>query len=228
MVLSDWFAVSCRSTKGSNYKEGLTPVLSLLTEGSRCHREIRRYIKTQVMLQTNQNTGNTRLQHLTRIICNIAKLLHIVGTSSTEGCEEQARGGHHCQKQAGPPHDTRGHGREADSSRVPVCSLQRERWVSNTRRNPTARRSTRETVAVTLTAGFTEISISLNVWRLLSVDNLLKYTGYGNAAGLLVARGLLAGGRGETQYSDDEDSDTDEYKSAKPLWVTQYASNGLF
>lgn len=52
-----------------------------------------------------------------------------------------------------------------------------------------------------------------------AVDNLLKYTGYGNAAGLLVARGLLAGGRGETQYSEDEDSDTEEYKSAKPLYV---------
>lgn len=55
------------------------------------------------------------------------------------------------------------------------------------------------------------------LWRRLVVDNLLKYTGYGNAAGLLVARGLLAGGRGETQYSEDEDSDTEEYKSAKPL-----------
>lgn len=54
---------------------------------------------------------------------------------------------------------------------------------------------------------------------LSAVDSLLKYTGYGNAAGLLMARGLLAGGRGETQYSDDEDSDTDEYKSAKPLLV---------
>ncbi|KAG2459796.1 RIC8B protein, partial [Polypterus senegalus] len=50
-----------------------------------------------------------------------------------------------------------------------------------------------------------------------SVDNLLKYTGYGNAAGLLAARGLLAGGRGDGQYSEDEDSDTEEYKSAKPF-----------
>ncbi|OXB69298.1 hypothetical protein ASZ78_015698 [Callipepla squamata] len=48
------------------------------------------------------------------------------------------------------------------------------------------------------------------------VDSLLKYTGYGNAAGLLAARGLLAGGRGEHWYSDDEDTDTEEYKSAKP------------
>lgn len=52
------------------------------------------------------------------------------------------------------------------------------------------------------------------------MDNLLKYTGYGNAAGLLLARGLLAGGRGETQYSEDEDSDTEEYKSAKPLYAS--------
>ena len=41
----------------------------------------------------------------------------------------------------------------------------------------------------------------------------MKYTGYGNAAGLLALRGLLAGGQGETIYSDtDSDSDTEEYK----------------
>ncbi|XP_059834568.1 synembryn-B isoform X1 [Hypanus sabinus] len=48
-----------------------------------------------------------------------------------------------------------------------------------------------------------------------SVDCLLKYTGYGNAAGLLAAHGLLAGGRGSGVYSDDEDTDTEEYKSVK-------------
>uniref|UniRef100_A0A6I8RIU9 Synembryn n=1 Tax=Xenopus tropicalis TaxID=8364 RepID=A0A6I8RIU9_XENTR len=48
------------------------------------------------------------------------------------------------------------------------------------------------------------------------VDSLLKYTGYGNAAGLLAARGLLAGGRGDRWYSDDEDTDTEEYLLAKP------------
>lgn len=47
---------------------------------------------------------------------------------------------------------------------------------------------------------------------------MLKYTGYGNAAGLLAARGLLAGGRGDHWYSDDEDTDTEEYKSAKPKY----------
>ena len=44
----------------------------------------------------------------------------------------------------------------------------------------------------------------------------MKYTGYGNAAGLLQLRGLLAGGQGETVYSDtDSDSDTEEYKEVK-------------
>ncbi|KAF6105949.1 RIC8 guanine nucleotide exchange factor A [Phyllostomus discolor] len=48
-----------------------------------------------------------------------------------------------------------------------------------------------------------------------SVPRFIKYTGYGNAAGLLAARGLLAGGRPEGQYSEDEDTDTEEYKEAK-------------
>lgn len=34
-----------------------------------------------------------------------------------------------------------------------------------------------------------------------------------------MARGLLTGGRGETEYSEDEDSDTEEYKSVKHLCV---------
>ena len=37
-----------RSKQATNYKEGLTPVLTLLTEGARHHRHIRRYIKAQV------------------------------------------------------------------------------------------------------------------------------------------------------------------------------------
>ncbi|XP_031517936.1 synembryn-A isoform X1 [Papio anubis] len=48
-----------------------------------------------------------------------------------------------------------------------------------------------------------------------SVPRFIKYTGYGNAAGLLAARGLMAGGRPEGRYSEDEDTDTDEYKEAK-------------
>ncbi|XP_007947503.1 synembryn-A [Orycteropus afer afer] len=48
-----------------------------------------------------------------------------------------------------------------------------------------------------------------------SVPRFIKYTGYGNAAGLLAARGLMAGGRASGQYSEDEDTDTEEYKEAK-------------
>ncbi|KAM7413822.1 hypothetical protein PAMA_018895 [Pampus argenteus] len=48
-----------------------------------------------------------------------------------------------------------------------------------------------------------------------SVSRFIKYTGYGNAAGLLAARGLLRGGRGSGIYSEDEDSETEEYREAR-------------
>lgn len=49
-----------------------------------------------------------------------------------------------------------------------------------------------------------------------SVGRLIKYTGYGNAAGLLARRGLMMGGRRSDQYSSEsEDSDTDEYLQFK-------------
>lgn len=133
-----------RIDKGSNYKEGLTPVLSLLTEGSRHHREIRRYIKAQVL--------------------------------------------------------------------PPLKDVKIRPEIGTTIRNKLVRLMTHVDMGVKQTA-----AEFLFVLCKESVDNLLKYTGYGNAAGLLVARGLLAGGRGETQYSEDEDSDTEEYKSAKPF-----------
>ncbi|XP_056242727.1 synembryn-B isoform X3 [Seriola aureovittata] len=124
--------------QGSNYKEGLTPVLSLLTEGSRHHREIRRYIKAQVL--------------------------------------------------------------------PPLTDVKIRPEIGTTIRNKLVRLMTHVDMGVKQTA-----AEFLFVLCKESVDNLLKYTGYGNAAGLLVARGLLGGGRGETQYSEDEDSDTEEY-----------------
>jgi hypothetical protein len=52
---------------------------------------------------------------------------------------------------------------------------------------------------------------------------MVKYTGYGNAAGFLAKRGALLGFGGNShlssaaQYSSDsEDSDTDEYRNLKP------------
>ncbi|CAL8263279.1 unnamed protein product [Merluccius merluccius] len=50
-----------------------------------------------------------------------------------------------------------------------------------------------------------------------SVSRFIKYTGYGNAAGLLAARGLLRGVGESGIYSDDEDSETEEYREAKAL-----------
>nr|XP_040032109.1 synembryn-A-like [Gasterosteus aculeatus aculeatus] len=54
-----------------------------------------------------------------------------------------------------------------------------------------------------------------------NVSRFVKYTGYGNAAGLLATRGLLGGGQGPgasgsaAQYSSDSDSDTEEYRQVK-------------
>ncbi|XP_029010681.1 synembryn-A isoform X2 [Betta splendens] len=48
-----------------------------------------------------------------------------------------------------------------------------------------------------------------------NVSRFIKYTGYGNAAGLLAARGLLRVGKDLGNYSDDEESETEEYKEAK-------------
>lgn len=47
-----------------------------------------------------------------------------------------------------------------------------------------------------------------------AVSRMVKYTGYGNCAGLLANRGLMLGGRGNKGHysSESEDSDTEEYK----------------
>ena len=44
-----------------------------------------------------------------------------------------------------------------------------------------------------------------------NVGRLIKHTGYGNAAGLLARRGLMAGGGSSGDFSEDEESDTEEY-----------------
>ncbi|CAK1551698.1 unnamed protein product [Leptosia nina] len=49
------------------------------------------------------------------------------------------------------------------------------------------------------------------------VGRMVKYTGFGNAAGHLAQKGLMCGGRGPIQYSSSsEDSDTEEYLEAQP------------
>ncbi len=49
-----------------------------------------------------------------------------------------------------------------------------------------------------------------------NVDRLVKYTGYGNAAGLLASRGLMGGKKAAPTgdySSDDSDSETEEYNA---------------
>uniref|UniRef100_A0A7M4FKT2 Synembryn n=1 Tax=Crocodylus porosus TaxID=8502 RepID=A0A7M4FKT2_CROPO len=132
-----------RIDKGTSYRESLTPVLSLLTECCRVHRNIRKFLKAQVL--------------------------------------------------------------------PPLRDVTNRPEVGTTVRNKLVRLMTHVDLGVKQLAA--EFLFVLCKER---VDSLLKYTGYGNAAGLLAARGLLAGGRGDHWYSDDEDTDTEEYKSAKP------------
>nr|XP_022901734.1 synembryn [Onthophagus taurus] len=51
-----------------------------------------------------------------------------------------------------------------------------------------------------------------------NVNRMIKYTGYGNAAGMFASRGLMLGGNTENSNnysSDSSDSDTDEYNQLK-------------
>lgn len=51
-----------------------------------------------------------------------------------------------------------------------------------------------------------------------NVNRLIKYTGYGNAAGLLASRGLMGNVQPQSSgdySSDDEDSETEEYAMDK-------------
>jgi len=52
-----------------------------------------------------------------------------------------------------------------------------------------------------------------------SVGRFVKYTGYGNAAGLLAQRGLMCGGHGAVYSSESEDSETEEYSHLKDKYV---------
>uniref|UniRef100_A0A8C2ABC5 Synembryn n=1 Tax=Cyprinus carpio TaxID=7962 RepID=A0A8C2ABC5_CYPCA len=133
-----------RMDRGHKMKEKLAPVLNLLTESSKAHRETRHYLRQQILpplrdVEMRPEQGNTLRSKLVRLMTHVdtdikqcaAELLFVL-------CKE-------------------------------------------------------------------------------NVSRFVKYTGYGNAAGLLAARGLL-NGRGpspQPQYSSDSDSDTEEYRQAK-------------
>ncbi|MEQ2276558.1 hypothetical protein XENORESO_015048 [Xenotaenia resolanae] len=136
-----------RLEAGDRVKEKLTPILNLLTESCRAHRETRLYIRKHILpplrdLSQRPEEGDMVKSRLVRLMTHLdTDLKHCAADLLFVLCKENVR-------------------------------------------------------------------------------RFVKYTGYGNAAGLLATRGLL-GGQGarssisEAQYSSDSDSDTEEYRQVK-------------
>uniref|UniRef100_A0A3B4ZXA2 Synembryn n=1 Tax=Stegastes partitus TaxID=144197 RepID=A0A3B4ZXA2_9TELE len=137
-----------RLTRGQKLKEKLTPVLNLLTESSRVHRETRHYLRQKILPPLRDVA--IRPEQDVSLRGQLVRLMTHVDTDVK-----------HCAAEL-------------------LFVLCKE-----------------------------------------NVSRFVKYTGYGNAAGLLAARGLLNGRRGSgdsqyaAQYSSDSDSDTEEYREAK-------------
>ncbi|XP_071761311.1 chaperone Ric-8A [Centroberyx gerrardi] len=137
-----------RLDRGQKLKEKLTPVLNLLTESCRVHRETRHYLRQQILPPLRDFA--LRPEQDTTLRGRLVRLMTHVDTDVK-----------HCAAEL-------------------LFVLCKE-----------------------------------------NVSRFVKYTGYGNAAGLLASRGLLGGRRnsGHTQYpprySSDSDSDTEEYREAK-------------
>ncbi|XP_070704640.1 chaperone Ric-8A [Pempheris klunzingeri] len=137
-----------RLNKGQKLKEKLTPVLNLLTESSRVHRETRHYLRQKILPPLRDFA--IRPEQDTTLRGQLVRLMTHVDTDVK-----------HCAAEL-------------------LFVLCKE-----------------------------------------NVSRFVKYTGYGNAAGLLAARGLLNGRRNSvdsqyvSHYSSDSDSDTEEYREAK-------------
>lgn len=136
-----------RLESGDKVKEKLTPVLNLLTESCRAHRETRQYVRRHILpplrdVSHRPEEGSTVKSRLIRLMTHLdTDLKHCAADLIFVLCKENVR-------------------------------------------------------------------------------RFVKYTGYGNAAGLLATRGLLGGQtsmtlRSDTQYSSDSDSDTEEYLQVK-------------
>ncbi|XP_062840822.1 synembryn-A [Trichomycterus rosablanca] len=130
--------------RGHKLKERLTPVLNLLTESCRAHKETRHYLRQQILpplrdVALRPEQGDALRNKLVRLMTHVdTELKHCAAELLFVLCKE-------------------------------------------------------------------------------NVSRFVKYTGYGNAAGLLAARGLLCGRSSspQPQYSSDSDSDTEEYRQAK-------------
>ncbi|XP_029382887.1 synembryn-A-like isoform X2 [Echeneis naucrates] len=136
-----------RLESGEKVKEKLTPILNLLTESCRAHRETRHYIRKHILpplrdVSHRPEEGSTVKSRLIRLMTHLdTDLKYCAADLIFVLCKENVR-------------------------------------------------------------------------------RFVKYTGYGNAAGLLATRGLL-GGQGprtnssDALYSSDSDSDTEEYRQVK-------------
>lgn len=136
-----------RLEQGEKVKEKLTPILNLLTESCRAHRETRKYLRNQILpplrdVSQRPEEGSTVKSRLVRLMTHLdTDLKHCAADLIFVLCKENVR-------------------------------------------------------------------------------RFVKYTGYGNAAGLLATRGLLGGqctpsSSGTAQFSSDSDSDTEEYRQLK-------------
>uniref|UniRef100_A0A671PDX5 Synembryn n=1 Tax=Sinocyclocheilus anshuiensis TaxID=1608454 RepID=A0A671PDX5_9TELE len=133
-----------RLDRGHKLKEKLAPVLNLLTDSSKAHRETRHCLRQQILpplrdVEMRPEQGNTLRGKLVRLMTHVdTDIKHCAAELLFVLCKE-------------------------------------------------------------------------------NVSRFVKYTGYGNAAGLLAARGLLnsRGPSPQPQYSSDSDSDTEEYRQAK-------------
>ncbi|XP_049614247.1 synembryn-A isoform X2 [Syngnathus scovelli] len=136
-----------RLESGDKVKEKLTPILNLLTESCRAHKETRHYIRKYVLpplrdVSQRPEEGCTVKSRLIRLMTHLdTDLKHCAADLIFVLCKENVR-------------------------------------------------------------------------------RFVKYTGYGNAAGLLATRGLLGGPTSrhscsDTTYSSDSDSDTEEYRQVK-------------
>ncbi|XP_076615522.1 chaperone Ric-8A [Chaetodon auriga] len=136
-----------RLESGDKIKEKLTPILNLLTESCRAHRETRHYIRKHILpplrdVSHRPEEGSTVKSRLIRLMTHLdTDVKHCAADLIFVLCKE-------------------------------------------------------------------------------NVSRFVKYTGYGNAAGLLATRGLLGGQGSRTlssdgQYSSDSDSDTEEYRQVK-------------
>uniref|UniRef100_A0AAY5ECW3 Synembryn n=1 Tax=Electrophorus electricus TaxID=8005 RepID=A0AAY5ECW3_ELEEL len=133
-----------RLDRGHKLKEKLTPVLNLLTESCRAHRETRHYLKQQILpplreVALRPEQGNALRNKLVRLMTHVDTDLK------------------HCSAEL-------------------LFVLCKE-----------------------------------------NVSRFVKYTGFGNAAGLLAEQGFLwdHGPSSQIQYSSDSDSDTEEYRNVR-------------